>query len=105
MRRGEIALWHRGTIVWQGRVSATIKGVDFDAVSMNIEDGKRFTKLTSRKAVDAGSVVAALELTGLEEADGAPAAGRTKIYLSDKRPIYLNRVQAISSIAGYASRF
>ena len=44
------------------------------------------------------------KLTGLEEADGAPAAGRTKIYLSYKRPIYLKRVQAISSIARYASR-
>ena len=60
MRRGEVALWHRGTIVWQGSVGAAINGVDFDAVSINIEDGERFTELTDRKAVDAVSVVAAL---------------------------------------------
>lgn len=52
MRQGEVALWHRGTIVWQGSVGATINGVDFDAVSINIEDGERLTKLTGRKAGD-----------------------------------------------------
>jgi hypothetical protein len=60
MRRGEVALWHRGTIVWQGSVGVMINGVNFDAVSINVEDGERFTKLTGRKAVDAVSVVAAL---------------------------------------------
>ena len=45
MRRGEVALWHRGTIVWQGSVGATINGVNFDAVSINIEDGERVANL------------------------------------------------------------
>ena len=40
MRRGEIALWHRGTIVWRGHVGAKIQGVVFDAVSLSIEDSE-----------------------------------------------------------------
>ena len=55
MRRGEVALWHCGTIVWHGSVGATINDVVFDAVSINVEDGGRFTELTDRKAVDAAS--------------------------------------------------
>ena len=60
MRPGEVALWHHGTIVWQGSVGATINNIVFDAVSINVEDGQRLTGLTDGKAFDAVSVVAAL---------------------------------------------
>jgi hypothetical protein len=60
MRRGEVALWREGTIVWQGNVGAILHGVTFDAVSMNVEDGERMAALTAEKAVDAESVLAAL---------------------------------------------
>jgi hypothetical protein len=60
MRRGEIALWHRGMIVWHGNVGAEITGISFDAVSMNIADGERMAALAERKIVDADTVLAAL---------------------------------------------
>jgi hypothetical protein len=60
MRRGEIALWHRGMIVWHGNVGVEIMGVSFDAVSMNIDDGERMAVLAGAKIVDADTVLAAL---------------------------------------------
>jgi hypothetical protein len=60
MRRGEIAPWHKGTIVWQGNVGARLHGMRFDAVSMNVEDGERMADLTGTKIIDAEAVLAAL---------------------------------------------
>ena len=60
MRRGEVALWHRGTIVWQGNVGASLHGMTFDAVSMNVEDGERIANLTRKEMIDAEAVLTAL---------------------------------------------
>jgi hypothetical protein len=43
MRGGEVALWHRGKIVWQGSVGADVRGVMFDAVSLSTDDSARIT--------------------------------------------------------------
>jgi hypothetical protein len=60
MRRGEVALWHRGTIVWQGNVGARLHGVTFDAVSMNVEDGERLAALAGSEIAAVETVLAAL---------------------------------------------
>jgi hypothetical protein len=60
MRRGEVALWHGGTIVWQGNVGAKLDGVTFDAVSMNVEDGERLASLAGNEIADVETVLAAL---------------------------------------------
>ena len=60
MRRGEVALWHRGTIVWQGNVSTRLHGVTFDAVSMNVKDGERMATLAGKEIGDVETVLADL---------------------------------------------
>ena len=43
MRDGEVALWHRGKIVWRGYVGSDIRDVTFDTLSINLQDGERLT--------------------------------------------------------------
>lgn len=47
MREGEIALWHRGKIVWSGCLGAIVTGFEFDAVAISKCDLHRF-EITSR---------------------------------------------------------
>ena len=41
MRSGEVALWFNGSIVWSGSVGARVCDIDFDAVSLHVDDGVR----------------------------------------------------------------
>lgn len=38
MREGEVALWHRGKIVWSGCPGAIVTGIEFDAVAISRRD-------------------------------------------------------------------
>ena len=60
MRHGEVALWHRGTIVCQGNAGVSLHGVTFDAVSMNVEDGERIASLIGKEMIDAEAVLTVL---------------------------------------------
>ena len=59
MRHGEVALWHRGKIVWRGFVGSSIHDVSFDTLSMNFQDGERLSarvgdeRLTAKVALGA----------------------------------------------------
>jgi hypothetical protein len=73
MREGEVALWRGGKIVWQGAVGTIIDGVAFDAVSLNVEDGRRLSHRLSAKTITANEVRRRLQtggLTGIHEAPG-----------------------------------
>jgi hypothetical protein len=45
MRGGAVALWHDGKIVWSGCVGTEIRRVQFDAVTLNTDDGVRMSAL------------------------------------------------------------
>lgn len=60
MREGEVALWRAGKIVWQGAVGTMLEGVQFDAVSLNVDDGVRLVRLLGRSAVTADTVRATI---------------------------------------------
>lgn len=42
MRAGEVVLWRKGRIVWQGCVGADVSGLTFDAMSMSVDDAEQF---------------------------------------------------------------
>jgi hypothetical protein len=60
MRGGEVALWHRGEIVWQGSVGSNVRNLAFDAVSLNTEDEQRMSALLGERAITADAVLATL---------------------------------------------
>jgi hypothetical protein len=60
MREGEVALWRGGKIVWQGAVGTIIDGVAFDAVSLNVEDGRRLSHRLGAKTITANEVLATI---------------------------------------------
>ena len=53
IRGGEVALWHRGKIVWQGSVGSEVRGVTFDAVSLSTDDSARFSASIGEQAITA----------------------------------------------------
>jgi hypothetical protein len=59
MRAGEVALWSDGVIVWSGRVGAHVSGIDFDTISMHVDDSAQMTARLSKPA-QAEEVLAAL---------------------------------------------
>ena len=60
MREGEVALWRGGKIVWQGAVGTILDGIAFDAVSLNVDDGARLTRLMGKTEVTADTVRATI---------------------------------------------
>ena len=60
MRAGEVALWYRGKLVWQGNVGADVRGVTFDALAMNVHDGERLTGLLGERTLTAEVALATL---------------------------------------------
>jgi hypothetical protein len=59
MRSGEVVLWREGAMVWSGRVGAYVTNVDFDTVSMHVDDGAQMSAQLSVSAT-ADEVLAAL---------------------------------------------
>ena len=60
MRGGEVTLWFRGKIVWQGSVGAYIDGVKFDALSLSTDDSLRMSSLLGGRPVTAEAVTSTL---------------------------------------------
>ena len=57
---GEVALWHNGRIVWRGGVGATICDINFDAISMHVEDAARLSAQGGKGSLTQKLVVEAL---------------------------------------------
>ena len=60
MPAGEVALWRGGKMVWQGAVGRIVDGVPFDTVSLNVDDGVRFSRLIGGKSITADVVLATI---------------------------------------------
>ena len=41
LQPGTCALWRKGLVVWVGRIDAPFEDVDFDAITLSVEDFKR----------------------------------------------------------------
>jgi hypothetical protein len=41
MERGKCALWRNGRVIWVGSLGAPFEDVDFDAITVSVEDFER----------------------------------------------------------------
>lgn len=60
MRSGEVMLWYRGKIVWQGSVGDNVQDVAFVAVSLNSDDGARISAQIGEHLIAAEAMRAVL---------------------------------------------
>ena len=60
MRSGEVALWHRGRMVWTGVVGSDVRGVTFDTLAMNVRDREQIGALLGERELTAENALAAL---------------------------------------------